>query len=120
MGADIGEKPDIGGDNLRLPHNLRRYRRHIGADMTPISVFSPISVKKLTISVVATHGYPIIYADIGVISGPISAYICHIGADIGVIFLCPDICYRVLVHRYCLNYPISCHDVPNIRYDIVY
>ena len=41
--------------------------------MTPISVVSPISVKKLTISEVATYGRAIIYADIDVISGPISA-----------------------------------------------
>ena len=41
--------------------------------MTPISVVSPTSVKKLTISVVARNGDPIIYADIDVISGPISA-----------------------------------------------
>ena len=41
--------------------------------MTPISVVSPISVKKLTISEVARNGGPIIHADIDVISGPISA-----------------------------------------------
>ena len=41
IGADIGEKPDIGGGNLRGCHNLRRYRRHIGAD---IGVNLPISV----------------------------------------------------------------------------
>ena len=41
--------------------------------MTLISVVVPISVKKLTISVVARNRYPIIYAYIGVISGPISA-----------------------------------------------
>ena len=73
IGADIGEKPDIGGGNLRGCHNLRRYRHHIGADMTPISVVSPISVKKLTISEVARNGGTIIYADIDVISEQISA-----------------------------------------------
>jgi hypothetical protein len=41
--------------------------------MTPISVVSPISVKKLTISGVATYGGAIIYADIDVISEQISA-----------------------------------------------
>ena len=39
--ADIGEKThDIGSGNLRGCHNLRRYRRHIGAD---IGVNLPIS-----------------------------------------------------------------------------
>ena len=71
--ADIGENPDIGGGKKRGSHNLRRYRRHIGADMTPISVVLPISVKKLTISEVARNGGTIIYADIDVISEQISA-----------------------------------------------
>ena len=73
IGADVGEKPDIGSGNLRVPHNLRRYRHNIGAD---IGVFADIGAKTHdigTISEVATYGYPIIYADIGVISGPISA-----------------------------------------------
>ena len=52
---------------------IHRYDTDIGVISEPILTFSPISVKNVTISVVATYGYTPIFTDIGVISGPISA-----------------------------------------------
>ncbi len=41
--------------------------------LDPTTASTPISVKKLTISVVARNGYTQIFTDIGVISGTTSA-----------------------------------------------
>ena len=70
IGADIGEKPDIGGGKKRGSHNLRRYRRHIGAD---IVFFTDIGEKTHDIGGGKKRG-----------SHNLRRYRRHIGADIGV------------------------------------
>jgi hypothetical protein len=54
---------------------IHRYNTDIGIISEPILTKSPILVRELTISVVATYGYTLIFTDIrvGVILGAISA-----------------------------------------------
>ncbi len=67
IGADIGKKPDISDGKKRGGTPIFA---DIGVISGPMSSFSPISVKILTILVVARNGYTPIF---GVILEPISA-----------------------------------------------
>ncbi len=54
---------------------MHRYDTDIGVISGTILTSTPISVKKLTISVKPSYGYTPIFTDIGVISGTISVKI---------------------------------------------